>query len=769
MDTLQPTPNAGVDAPADAPADAPSGAAGTGARRRWRAAIAAMGALLLIAFGAVGLLQVRQFELLNATQRYQDDYLVWSLFQFEVEYLKLRLQLEQAAGPSLAVDAEAIEQRYEIFVSRVSLLESEHATKILADDPEYRHTLARTREFIRWADALPLDARLVREQPERLREAQERMDGLAEAIRALSLTASHHVAAQVTERNAVVRQQNLLSIALTVLQCALIFVFALIIVRQFRRLDRYGREQQALAENLQQARHEAEAGSRAKSVFLANMSHELRTPMHGLLGMLALLKDSELSGSQQTRLHAANDSARHLLAVLNDILDVSKMEAGGIAIQPEPVQLARLLRELEELTWPQANAKGLDLAIRLDDDIPPWVMADPTRLRQILLNLLSNAIKFSVRGRVALLLTRQSDALGESLLRFEVSDTGIGMDAATLAKLFQRFSQGDATSSRRFGGAGLGLEISRNLARAMGGDIHVVSEPDRGSIFTLELRLPACAAPVLPAATSDAPAAAARRLRILVSEDNETNRAFLEAVLQRLGHRARFCANGFEALQCLKAEDFDLVLMDLHTPVLDGYEATTAMRALPGPKGSVRIVALSADAFDESRERALRTGMDDFLAKPVGIEALTAALARHALDLPASDERAVPPSVVPPDGTNHVDDVDAKTVAELRGNLPDETVRRLYATFAAELPAARARLAQALERRERAALQEAAHSLKGAAANLGIALVAGPALALERSARTAQTPDWERLARATEALLAAMERSTAVCAAHGLI
>lgn len=728
-------------------------------RRRWRILLSAMGSLLVMAFAGVGLLQSRQFDLLNATNRYQDDYLVWSLFQFETEYLKLRLVLEQAAGPSMAVDAEAVEQRYEIFVSRLNLIEGEHAAKILQHNPDYRHTLERAKAFVAWADALPLNAALVRQHSERLREAQERMDGLADAIRDLSLTASHHVAAQVTERNELVREQNRLSIWLTVLQCALTLGFAAIVVRQFRRLDRYGREQQALAENLQQARHQAESGSRAKSVFLANMSHELRTPMHGLLGMLALLKDTSLSRPQQAQLLAASDSARHLLAVLNDILDVSKMEAGGVSIHAEPVSLSRLLQELEELTWPQASSKGLDLGIRMEDDIPAWVSADPTRLRQILLNLLSNAIKFSEHGRVALHLSRQTDVLGRALLRFEVSDTGIGMDAATQAKLFQRFSQGDSTSSRRFGGAGLGLEISRNLARAMDGDIHVSSEAGRGSVFTLELRLPECAAPAQATDALSAPVASPRSLRILVSEDNLTNRAFLEAVLDRFGHTAVFCENGLEALQRLKAQDFDLVLMDLHTPMMDGYQATKAMRALPLPKSAIKIIALSADAFDESRQRALQAGMDDFLAKPVGIEVLSRALARYAQEL-------TPLAAEAPIAARSSDAIDARTLAELRHNLPEPVIRQLYGTFISSLAQTRLGLLQSQSQRSRAGLQAAAHSVKGAAANLGLRFVAEPAETLEQTARQAE--DWPALDLQTHTLLEALARSEALCHESGL-
>ena len=599
-------------------------------RDRLRLLLVAMCAMLLLAFAAVGLLQARQVQLLNANQRFQDDSLVWSVFQFEVEYMKLRLALEQAAGPSLAVDADAVEQRYEIFVSRLGLIETEHAAALLQRDPDYSDVVGRARAFVAWADTLPLNADTVREHPALLREATLRMDGLSIGVHELSLNAAHHVAAQLSDRHALVKQQSRVSMGLTVLQVALTLGFAFILIRLFRRLSRSGDEQEALAQSLLLARGEAEAGSRAKSVFLANMSHELRTPMHGLLGMLALLGDTPLKPDQQAHVNAASDSARHLLAVLNDVLDVSKMEAGGITISQEPVALAALLLELNKSLAAQAAAKGLGLSLRSDADVPAWVSADPTRLRQILLNLLSNAIKFSEQGHVALHLSRQTDGLGRSLLRFDVSDTGIGIDMATQARLFQRFSQGDASSSRRFGGTGLGLEISRNLARAMDGDISVTSAPGCGSVFSLELRLSACAPPLPAALTNTAPSAEppdpVRVLRILVAEDNPTNQVYLAAVLEKLGHLAVLCDDGRDAVKRLTQEDFDLVLMDLHMPVMDGFDATLAMRALPGAKSAIRIIALSADAFEESHARAMAVGMDGFLAKPVGIDSLAAAL-----------------------------------------------------------------------------------------------------------------------------------------------
>ncbi|WP_431104424.1 ATP-binding protein [Roseateles noduli] len=614
------------------------------AKRRWRIAVSAMGLLLVLALAGVAWLQARQYEALNGTRRYQDDYLVWSLFQFETEYLKLRLALEQAAGPSVAVDPDQVAQRYEIFVSRLNLVESEHAALVLAHHPDYQRTLARTQDFVRWADALPLNGALIREHPERIVAIIDRLEPLADPIRDLSLTSTHHVAEDVTRRNDIVRNQSRVSLGLTAALSAMTLLFAAVIYRQFRGLERYGDKQKALAARLIDAQREADAANRAKTVFLANMSHELRTPLQGLLGMLGLIKEAPLTSAQQEQLKAANDCARHLLAVLGDILDVTRMEAGGLSIAPEPLQPGALMKELEALSRPQAAAKGLSLHFGVDDDVPGWLLADPTRLRQILLNLLSNALKFCDRGQVGCQMRCGVGALGEDLLMVEVSDTGPGIDAQTQARLFQRFSQGDASTSRRHGGAGLGLEISRRLARAMGGDIHVQSVVGQGARFTLALPLRAGAelppgrmvpgvaeasnaANAYPAAQDAADAAQpVTGLRVLVSEDNPTNRIVIEAMLERLGHHPTLCENGLQALHALRQQPFDIVLMDLHTPQMDGFEATRLIRELPAPRGRLPIIAFSADAFEESRRKADEAGISAFLAKPVELETLRACL-----------------------------------------------------------------------------------------------------------------------------------------------
>lgn len=743
--------------------------------RRLRRLGTALGLLLLLVFAASGLLQSRQLELLNASRQYQDDYLVWSVFQYEVEYLRLRALLAESLQRRDPASAQAAAERYEIFVSRLGLIEVEHAAKVLGGHAHYRRMIAESRALVSWADALPLDARLIQAQPAQVQILLDKMGRLSPLINELSVTASHHVAAQVNARTELVRTQSGLSLGLTLLQCALALGLALVVMSQLRSLARHGHRQRALSRRLRKARRAAEAGSRAKTTFLANMSHELRTPLHGLLGMLDLLRDSRLDDVQRLRLRAAQDSARHLLTILNDILDLSKTEAGALTLHPAPLQPARLLRELDEACQTLARAKQLDLSFGLDARLPPWLLTDATRLRQILLNLLSNAIKFTDQGRVHLELQLGEDAAAQPRLLCKVQDSGIGMDEALLARLFQRFSQGDSSSSRRHGGTGLGLEISRNLARAMGGDIRVNSQPGEGSCFVLELPLQACEAPV---PELEQPRVlvrkAARALRILVAEDHATNRLYLEAVLEQLGHQASFCSNGFEALQQFSRQDFDLVLMDLHMPVMDGYAACAAMRALPGPRGQTPIVALSADAFTDSRRRALQAGMAEFLAKPLNLGTLAALLERLGPQTAPLPTLAPAPVIEPqpadiPFGEAQAPaaDFDDRVLQNLMRNLPPHRVPGLYQCFVQELPLTLSRLDEALQPPDADALCAAAHALKGASANLGLKGVSHAARELERIAR--QSTDPVQLQSFTAELQAALRRSPQLCAERGLL
>jgi CheY-like chemotaxis protein/two-component sensor histidine kinase len=359
------------------------------------------------------------------------------------------------------------------------------------------------------------------------------------------------------------------------------------------------------------------------------MSQELRTPFNGVMGFLSLLSKTKLSAEQADLVNVANDSAHHLSQLLNDILDLSALESGKLSLSKEAVHLAGFLRGIEATFQPLAAQKGLQFELKSEIEEDLWVQSDSTRKRQILFNLIHNAIKFTQQGKVTLH-ARTVDQAQQRCLELRVEDTGIGMDESALAQLFQRFFQVDSGLSRQFSGVGLGLQISLSLARRLGGDITVQSQSLVGSVFTVRLPLVLWTGPPLPLAGSiplDARAGALRSLRILVAEDHPVNRKYLSILLQRLGHQATFCDNGKLALNALIQGDYELVLMDIHMPVMDGLSATRAIRALPRPQSQVPIIALTADVLQEARDQARAAGVDAFITKPVTQEDLEAAMA----------------------------------------------------------------------------------------------------------------------------------------------
>jgi CheY-like chemotaxis protein len=298
-----------------------------------------------------------------------------------------------------------------------------------------------------------------------------------------------------------------------------------------------------------------------------------------------------------------------------------------------------LLKDIEKVTRPQAAAKGLGFVFEVHPDLAPWGLMDATRLKQILFNLINNAIKFTERGAVTVTVSRapslpwdQPMTLGP-ILRFDVEDTGIGMAEEAIEGLFQRFHQVDNSVARQFGGSGLGLEISQSLARMMGGDIEVRSTLREGSCFTLELPFNLCDAPasittLVPMSTTSANISLAHAYRVLVAEDNPVNRKFVGILLERMGYQTTFCENGQRAMDCVQSGNFDLVLMDVHMPVMDGLAATRAIRALPGNVRHIPIVALTADAMNTAQEDALGAGVNFFVTKPVHMAQLQDAIAR---------------------------------------------------------------------------------------------------------------------------------------------
>jgi signal transduction histidine kinase/ActR/RegA family two-component response regulator len=403
-----------------------------------------------------------------------------------------------------------------------------------------------------------------------------------------------------------------------------VLLFALHAITSTVMTYRQHRNLQQAAEDLAAQRAAAENASRAKSDFLAMMSHELRTPLNGVLGLAHALTATSLDPKQKSLLLGITRSGDGLMMILNDILDLTKIEAGCMEIAAVPTDIHTLAEDVHDLFAPVASAKGLRLCLAIADDVPRWVSADPLRAKQVVMNLASNAVKFTDEGEVRISL----NARGPTAI-FRVDDTGPGLTPAAKAKLFQRFSQGDAGVARSHGGTGLGLAVSRELAQAMGGDLSLIERDGPGASFELVVPLRPCAAPSAPGLETqvgDSPAIA-HPLSLLVVEDNPINRSVVQALLEPTGWRLVFAENGAIGLETLViAGPFDLVLMDIHMPVMDGLTALAAIRAGKAGARDIPVVALTADAMSGNREELLDAGFDGYVEKPIRPHLLLSAI-----------------------------------------------------------------------------------------------------------------------------------------------
>ena len=494
-----------------------------------------------------------------------------------------------------------------------------------------------------------------------------------------------------------------------------------------------------VARHLGRALDAAEAASRAKGDFLAMMSHEIRTPMNGVLGMTSVLLRSELTNDQQHAATTIRDSGEALLRIIDDILDFSKLEVGAIALEDTAFDLHVLLSGTVDIVAPRAETKSLRLDVELAPDLPQFVRMDAGRLRQVVLNLLGNAVKFTECGSISLR-ARTATRQGAPALFVSVTDTGIGIEPSHLGRLFQSFSQGDASIARRFGGSGLGLAISKALIERMGGKISVDSEPGSGSTFWFELPVALASAEDLESASGahagamvdealEQIRALGRPAKILVVEDNATNLLVAKATLSRFGITPDTAGDGLEALAAVKRTAYDVILMDVQMPVMDGLEVTRAIRALPAPASEVPIIALTANAFRSDVERCLAAGMNGHIGKPFHGEDLIVAIASalRGKDVAIQSARS---------RAGEVPIADWETIEKFRSSSGEEMLHLLIDTFLQDAAAKLDRLAAiAVSGGGDAEAVRLAHSLKSAGAMAGAGALA--ALAAEIEARLA--------------------------------
>jgi signal transduction histidine kinase/CheY-like chemotaxis protein/HPt (histidine-containing phosphotransfer) domain-containing protein len=494
---------------------------------------------------------------------------------------------------------------------------------------------------------------------------------------------------------------------------------------------------------LRAARDEADKAARAKAEFLATMSHEIRSPMSGLLGVLELLRGSGLDPEQSRMADMVYNSASGLLAVLNDILDFSKMEAGALTIAPEPTNLRTFISDLVQPYNLAASRKGVLLSLDFDEQVPPWINIDPLRLGQILQNLLSNAVKFTSAGTIVVYVRVTTEAT-EDRLSFSVRDSGIGISGDVMAGLFEPFTQADGSTTRLFGGTGLGLCISRRLAGMMGGSLSVVSELGHGSAFTLLLPMEPCAISQTGRLRHNEPMATRVRYthgRVMVVDDDSTNRWLTQRQLERLGLTVDVAENGEAALSRLSQSDYDLLITDCHMPRMDGIALSQAIRGSSAPRlNELPIIGLTADVTSLQRDRCLASGMNEVLIKPIGIERMSQVVAMHLSALKAFDFDPTPVAA-----TEHVETAvfDDRPLLELFGiDDPDgqDWLADYLQTAVAltEQLTAASFLSQAndtaLHEIDRQMLADLAHRLAGASLSVGAMRLGQSARDLEHAA-----------------------------------
>ncbi|WP_348814660.1 ATP-binding protein [Halomonas sp. H10-59] len=714
--------------------------------------LSAAAALLL--FAACLVIGVTAFQRHDRLRHEGLENVTWAIYQLDRQSREVEVALEQVdsqlthgvSGTRGELSSwTRLMERFDILYGRIKLLQQGQYREYLASQPELLEALWHLDARLEDIDVLlqPLYQEALAPLPAQRRQLSQLISAMRDDAERLLL--DHNKAlASVREqtRQGMLRVYVLLFVLMILIMLAGTYL-VMALWRQARSRARHGERLQQQSQELQRAVQQAEAASQAKSEFMAIMSHEVRTPLNGVVGMLDVLEDEPSQEKREQHFATLRESTASLRAVINDVLDYSKIEAGRLDLDHSPFPLTRMVARLAE-GYRSRQTRDVSFIVQLGDDLPAVVIGDATRLRQVLMNLMDNAFKFTQAGSITLAVRSRKPA---SII-FEVRDTGVGIDKQAQAALFEPFTQVDTSLSRRHEGTGLGLAICYRLIEAMGGNLELNSMPGLGSVF--RFCLPLSAAEGVSERLLDDPSEALASRHLLVVEDNPVNRDLVAALLKRLGQTFDLVEDGEQGLAAMKCKDYDLVLMDMQMPCMDGVETTRRFRAEEG-EGHLPIVAMTANVMPEHRQACRDAGMDDILSKPFTRLELADVLRAYpprrrqaALHVVPFDY--APEQVADVDAARPVQDhscvgrggLDADTVIELKQSLEHETLKSLLAAFFSRLDGRVEALREAVDGSDRERIKREAHSLKGAAASLGCRQLAAEAARLEQLAPKAK-------------------------------